>query len=172
LKAMNNQALLTNISKLSEGIDAQIEKFEGSLEKAKKLAADSKSGWSLNASSYLRFTGDYEGYKEIIAQQQREAKIGLDAAMGEVASQLTALERQRANMRQLLALVEEKHGKQSDEYQRYASKVKETESVINQFRATLKNLGYDFDALMNKTDEAAKSQANMTEVIAKKIEDS
>lgn len=35
LKAMNNQALLTNISKLSEGIDAQIEKFEGSLEKAK-----------------------------------------------------------------------------------------------------------------------------------------
>ncbi|EPO8032660.1 phage tail tape measure protein, partial [Proteus mirabilis] len=81
-------------------------------------------------------------------------------------------ERQRANMRQLLALVEEKHGKQSDEYQRYASKVKETESVINQFRVTLKNLGYDFDALMNKTDEAAKSQANMTEVIAKKIEDS
>ncbi|MBI6329931.1 phage tail tape measure protein, partial [Proteus mirabilis] len=129
-------------------------------------------GWSLNASSYLSFTGDHEGYKAIIAQQQREAKIGLDAAMGEVASQLTALERQRANMRQLLALVEEKHGKQSDEYQRYASKVKETESVINQFRVTLKNLGYDFDALMNKTDEAAKSQANMTEVIAKKIEDS
>ncbi|EMH8369440.1 phage tail tape measure protein [Proteus mirabilis] len=172
LKAMNNQVLLTNIGKLSEGIDAQIEKFEGSLEKAKKLAADSKSGWSLNASSYLSFTGDHEGYKEIIAQNQREAKIGLDAAMGEVASQLTILERQRASMRQMLALVEEKHGKQSDEYQRYASKVKEAESVINQFRVTLKNLGYDFDALINKTDEAANSQANMSEVIAKKIEDS
>ncbi|MBG6028981.1 phage tail tape measure protein [Proteus mirabilis] len=172
LKAMNNQALLTNVSKLSSGIDAEIEKFEESIEKAKKLATDSKSGWSLSATSYLRSTNDYEGYKEIIAEQQREAKIGLDAAMGDVVSQLTALERQRASMRKLLAQVEEKYGKQSDEYQRYISKVEEVDSVVNKFRVTLKNLGFDFEALTGKADEAANSSANIIKGMAKKIEDS
>lgn len=172
LKAMNNQALLTNLSKLSAGIDAEIEKVEESVEKAKKLATDSKSGWSLSASSYLRYTNDYEGYKEIIAEQQREAKIGLDAAMGDVVSQLTVLERQRASIRQMLAQVEEKYGKQSEEYQRYVSKVEEADSVVNKFRVTLKNLGFDFDALINTTNQATNSQANVTVTIAKQIEDS
>ncbi|MEQ4922346.1 phage tail tape measure protein [Proteus hauseri] len=166
LKAMDNATLLSNLSKMSSGINAQMEKIDEFKQKITSLQNLSK----YNVESERVFSE--QGVGDLYLKRVSEAQKQLDVLMGDFSTQANALEQQKANMRKMLALVEEKYGKQSSEYKRYALEIENADIVTNKFRVTLKNLGIDYDALINTTNQVTSSQANVTATIAKQIEES
>ncbi|MFS3728716.1 hypothetical protein, partial [Proteus mirabilis] len=70
------------------------------------------------------------------------------------------LERQRANMQNMLATLKEKVGDQAPEYRRYATELQNVDAVINSLKASLKSLGIEYESLIDITLQATNSQVN------------
>lgn len=92
--------------------------------------------------------------------------------MGTYAEQVNNLERQRANMQNMLATLKEKVGDQAPEYRRYATELQNVDAVINSLKASLKSLGIEYESLIDITLQATNSQVNAATAIAKQIDES
>ncbi|MEQ5227250.1 phage tail tape measure protein [Proteus cibi] len=166
LNKMSNATLVANLSKVSSGINAQLEKIEELKQQVISLQGLSK--YSVESEKAFTEQGVGDLYLKRIAEKQKE----LDAAMGIYAEQVNNLERQRANMQNMLAILKEKVGDQAPEYKRYATELQNVDAVINSLKASLKSLGIEYESLIDITLQATNSQVNAATAIAKQIDES
>ncbi|MBG3092083.1 phage tail tape measure protein [Proteus cibarius] len=166
LNKMSNATLVANLSKVSSGINAQLEKIEELKQQVISLQGLSK--YSVESEKAFTEQGVGNLYLKRVAEKQKE----LDAAMGIYAEQVNNLERQRANMQNMLATLKEKVGDQTPEYKRYATELQNVDAVINSLKASLKSLGIEYESLIDITLQATNSQVNAATVIAKQIDES
>lgn len=166
LNKMSNATLVANLSKVSSGINAQLEKIEELKQQVISLQGLSK--YSVESEKAFTEQGVGDLYLKRVAEKQKE----LDAAMGIYAEQVNNLERQRANMQNMLATLKEKVGDQAPEYKRYATELQNVDAVINSLKASLKSLGIEYESLIDITLQATKSQVNAATAIAKQIDES
>ncbi|ENF0690221.1 phage tail tape measure protein [Proteus mirabilis] len=166
LNKMSNATLVANLSKVSSGINAQLEKIEELKQQVISLQGLSK--YSVESEKAFTEQGVGDLYLKRVAEKQKE----LDAAMGIYAEQVNNLERQRANMQNMLATLKEKVGDQAPEYKRYATELQNVDAVINSLKASLKSLGIEYESLINITLQATNSQVNAAMAIAKQIDES
>ncbi|EOI3591697.1 phage tail tape measure protein [Proteus mirabilis] len=166
LNKMSNATLVANLSKVSSGINAQLEKIEELKQQVISLQGLSK--YSVESEKAFTEQGVGNLYLKRVAEKQKE----LDAAMGIYAEQVNNLERQRANMQNMLATLKEKVGDQAPEYKRYATELQNVDAVINSLKASLKSLGIEYESLIDITLQATNSQVNATTAIAKQIDES
>ncbi|SUC18418.1 tail length tape measure protein [Proteus mirabilis] len=163
LNKMSNATLVANLSKVSSGINAQLEKIEELKQQVISLQGLSK--YSVESEKAFTEQGVGNLYLKRVAEKQKE----LDAAMGIYAEQVNNLERQRANMQNMLATLKEKVGDQAPEYKRYATELQNVDAVINSLKASLKSLGIEYESLIDITLQATNSQVNATTAIAKQL---
>ncbi|MEX5879361.1 phage tail tape measure protein [Proteus vulgaris] len=166
LNKMSNATLVANLSKVSSGINAQLEKIEELKQQVISLQGLSK--YSVESEKAFTEQGVGDLYLKRVAEKQKE----LDAAMGIYAEQVNNLERQRANMQNMLATLKEKVGDQAPEYKRYATELQNVDAVINLLKASLKSLGIEYESLIDITFQATNSQVNAATAIAKQIDES
>ena len=166
LNKMSNATLVANLSKVSSGINAQLEKIEELKQQVISLQGLSK--YSVESEKAFTEQGVGDLYLKRVAEKQKE----LDAAMGTYAEQVNNLERQRANMQNMLATLKEKVGDQAPEYKRYATELQNVDAVINSLKASLKSLGIEYESLIDITLQATNSQVNVATAIAKQIDES
>uniref|UniRef100_UPI00301D9317 phage tail tape measure protein n=1 Tax=Proteus terrae TaxID=1574161 RepID=UPI00301D9317 len=166
LNKMSNATLVANLSKVSSGINAQLEKIEELKQQVISLQGLSK--YSVESEKTFTEQGVGNLYLKRVAEKQKE----LDAAMGIYAEQVNNLERQRANMQNMLATLKEKVGDQAPEYKRYATELQNVDAVINSLKASLKSLGIEYESLIDITLQATNSQVNAATAIAKQIDES
>ncbi|MER1936771.1 phage tail tape measure protein [Proteus terrae] len=166
LNKMSNATLVANLSKVSSGINAQLEKVEELKQQVISLQGLSK--YSVESEKAFTEQGVGDLYLKRVAEKQKE----LDAAMGIYAEQVNNLERQRANMQNMLATLKEKVGEQAPEYKRYATELQNVDAVINSLKASLKSLGIEYESLIDITFQATNSQVNAATAIAKQIDES
>ena len=166
LNKMSNATLVANLSKVSSGINAQLEKIEELKQQVISLQGLSK--YSVESEKAFTEQGVGNLYLKRVAEKQKE----LDAAMGIYAEQVNNLERQRANMQNMLATLKEKVGDQAPEYKRYATELQNVDAVINSLKASLKSLGIEYESLIDITLQATNSQVNAATAIAKQIDES
>ena len=166
LNKMSNATLVANLSKVSSGINAQLEKIEELKQQVISLQGLSK--YSVESEKAFTEQGVGDLYLKRVAEKQKE----LDAAMGMYAEQVNNLERQRANMQNMLATLKEKVGDQAPEYKRYATELQNVDAVINSLKASLKSLGIEYESLIDITLQATNSQVNAATAIAKQIDES
>ncbi|MDF7135164.1 phage tail tape measure protein [Proteus mirabilis] len=166
LNKMSNATLVANLSKVSSGINAQLEKVEELKQQVISLQGLSK--YSVESEKAFAEQGVGDLYLKRVAEKQKE----LDAAMGTYAEQVNNLERQRANMQNMLATLKEKVGDQAPEYKRYATELQNVDAVINSLKASLKSLGIEYESLIDITLQATNSQVNVATAIAKQIDES
>ncbi len=166
LNKMSNATLVANLSKVSSGINAQLEKVEELKQQVISLQGLSK--YSVESEKAFTEQGVGELYLKRVAEKQKE----LDAAMGIYAEQVNNLERQRANMQNMLATLKEKVGDQAPEYKRYVTELQNVDAVINSLKASLKSLGIEYESLIDITLQATNSQVNAATAIAKQIDES
>ncbi|HEK2686894.1 TPA: phage tail tape measure protein [Proteus mirabilis] len=166
LNKMSNATLVANLSKVSSGINAQLEKIEELKQQVISLQGLSK--YSVESEKAFTEQGVGDLYLKRVAEKQKE----LDAAMGIYAEQVNNLERQRANMQNMLATLKEKVGDQAPEYKRYATELQNVDAVINSLKASLKSLGIEYESLIDITLQATNSQVNAATAIAKQIDES
>ncbi len=166
LNKMSNATLVANLSKVSSGINAQLEKIEEL--KQQVISLQDLSKYSVESEKAFTEQGVGDLYLKRVAEKQKE----LDAAMGIYAEQVNNLERQRANMQNMLATLKEKVGDQAPEYKRYATELQNVDAVINSLKASLKSLGIEYESLIDITLQATKSQVNAATAIAKQIDES
>lgn len=166
LNKMSNATLVANLSKVSSGINAQLEKIEELKQQVISLQGLSK--YSVESEKAFTEQGVGDLYLKRVAEKQKE----LDAAMGIYAEQVNNLERQRANMQNMLATLKEKVGDQTPEYKRYATELQNVDAVINSLKASLKSLGIEYESLIDITLQATNSQVNAATAIAKQIDES
>lgn len=166
LNKMSNATLVANLSKVSSGINAQLEKIEELKQQVISLQGLSK--YSVESEKAFTEQGVGDLYLKRVAEKQKE----LDAAMGTYAEQVNNLERQRANMQNMLATLKEKVGDQAPEYRRYATELQNVDVVINSLKASLKSLGIEYESLIDITLQATNSQVNAATAIAKQIDES
>ncbi|HGN2831492.1 TPA: phage tail tape measure protein [Proteus mirabilis] len=166
LNKMSNATLVANLSKVSSGINAQLEKVEELKQQVISLQGLSK--YSVESEKAFTEQGVGDLYLKRVAEKQKE----LDAAMGMYAEQVNNLERQRANMQNMLATLKEKVGDQAPEYKRYATELQNVDAVINSLKASLKSLGIEYESLIDITLQATNSQVNAATAIAKQIDES
>lgn len=166
LNKMSNATLVANLSKVSSGINAQLEKIEELKQQVISLQGLSK--YSVESEKAFTEQGVGDLYLKRVAEKQKE----LDAAMGIYAEQVNNLERQRANMQNMLATLKEKVGDQAPEYKRYATELQNVDAVINSLKASLKSLGIEYESLIDITLQATNSQVNVATAIAKQIDES
>lgn len=166
LNKMSNATLVANLSKVSSGINAQLEKIEEIKQQVISLQGLSK--YSVESEKAFTEQGVGDLYLKRVAEKQKE----LDAAMGIYAEQVNNLERQRANMQNMLATLKEKVGDQAPEYKRYATELQNVDAVINSLKASLKSLGIEYESLIDITLQATNSQVNAATAIAKQIDES
>ncbi|WP_109372564.1 phage tail tape measure protein [Proteus genomosp. 6] len=166
LNKMSNATLVANLSKVSSGINAQLEKIEELKQQVISLQGLSK--YSVESEKAFTEQGVGDLYLKRVAEKQKE----LDAAMGTYAEQVNNLERQRANMQNMLATLKEKVGDQAPEYKRYATELQNVDAVINSLKASLKSLGIEYESLIDITLQATNSQVNAATAIAKQIDES
>ncbi|MEQ4898254.1 phage tail tape measure protein [Proteus vulgaris] len=166
LNKMSNATLVANLSKVSSGINAQLEKIEELKQQVISLQGLSK--YSVESEKAFTEQGVGDLYLKRVAEKQKE----LDAAMGTYAEQVNNLERQRANMQNMLATLKEKVGDQAPEYRRYATELQNVDAVINSLKASLKSLGIEYESLIDITLQATNSQVNAATAIAKQIDES
>ncbi|WP_368883830.1 phage tail tape measure protein [Proteus mirabilis] len=166
LNKMSNATLVANLSKVSSGINAQLEKIEELKQQVISLQGLSK--YSIESEKAFTEQGVGDLYLKRVAEKQKE----LDAAMGIYAEQVNNLERQRANMQNMLATLKEKVGDQAPEYKRYATELQNVDAVINSLKASLKSLGIEYESLIDITLQATNSQVNAATAIAKQIDES
>ncbi|HHJ1205511.1 TPA: phage tail tape measure protein [Proteus mirabilis] len=166
LNKMSNATLVANLSKVSSGINAQLEKIEELKQQVISLQGLSK--YSVESEKAFTEQGVEDLYLKRVAEKQKE----LDAAMGTYAEQVNNLERQRANMQNMLATLKEKVGDQAPEYRRYATELQNVDAVINSLKASLKSLGIEYESLIDITLQATNSQVNAATAIAKQIDES
>lgn len=166
LNKMSNATLVANLSKVSSGINAQLEKVEELKQQVISLQGLSK--YSVESEKAFTEQGVGDLYLKRVAEKQKE----LDAAMGIYAEQVNNLERQRANMQNMLATLKEKVGDQAPEYKRYATELQNVDAVINSLKASLKSLGIEYESLIDITLQATNSQVNVATAIAKQIDES
>ncbi|KGA60578.1 phage tail tape measure protein, lambda family [Proteus vulgaris] len=166
LNKMSNATLVANLSKVSSGINAQLEKIEELKQQVISLQGLSK--YSVESEKAFTEQGMGDLYLKRVAEKQKE----LDAAMGIYAEQVNNLERQRANMQNMLATLKDKVGDQAPEYKRYATELQNVDAVINSLKASLKSLGIEYESLIDITLQATNSQVNAATAIAKQIDES
>ncbi|HEJ9630013.1 TPA: phage tail tape measure protein [Proteus mirabilis] len=166
LNKMSNATLVANLSKVSSGINAQLEKIEELKQQVISLQGLSK--YSVESEKAFTEQGVGNLYLKRVAEKQKE----LDAAMGIYAEQVNNLERQRANMQNMLATLKDKVGDQAPEYKRYATELQNVDAVINSLKASLKSLGIEYESLIDITLQATNSQVNAATAIAKQIDES
>lgn len=166
LNKMSNATLVANLSKVSSGINAQLEKIEEL--KQRVISLQDLSKYSVESEKAFTEQGVGDLYLKRVAEKQKE----LDAAMGIYAEQVNNLERQRANMQNMLATLKEKVGDQAPEYKRYATELQNVDAVINSLKASLKSLGIEYESLIDITLQATNSQVNAATAIAKQIDES
>lgn len=166
LNKMSNATLVANLSKVSSGINAQLEKIEKL--KQQVISLQDLSKYSVESEKAFTEQGVGDLYLKRVAEKQKE----LDAAMGMYAEQVNNLERQRANMQNMLATLKEKVGDQAPEYKRYATELQNVDAVINSLKASLKSLGIEYESLIDITLQATNSQVNAATAIAKQIDES
>ncbi|HEK2789095.1 TPA: phage tail tape measure protein [Proteus mirabilis] len=166
LNKMSNATLVANLSKVSSGINAQLEKIEEL--KQQVISLQDLSKYSVESEKAFTEQGVGDLYLKRIAEKQKE----LDVAMGIYAEQVNNLERQRANMQNMLAILKEKVGDQAPEYKRYATELQNVDAVINSLKASLKSLGIEYESLIDITLQATNSQVNAATAIAKQIDES
>lgn len=166
LNKMSNATLVANLSKVSSGINAQLEKIEELKQQVISLQGLSK--YSVESEKAFTEQGVGDLYLKRVSEKQKE----LDAAMGIYAEQVNNLERQRANMQNMLATLKEKVGDQAPEYKRYATELQNVDAVINSLKASLKSLGIEYESLIDITLQATNSQVNAATAIAKQIDES
>lgn len=166
LNKMSNATLMANLSKVSSGINAQLEKIEEL--KQQVISLQDLSKYSVESEKAFTEQGVGDLYLKRVAEKQKE----LDAAMGIYAEQVNNLERQRANMQNMLATLKEKVGDQAPEYKRYATELQNVDAVINSLKASLKSLGIEYESLIDITLQATNSQVNAATAIAKQIDES
>lgn len=166
LNKMSNATLVANLSKVSSGINAQLEKVEELKQQVISLQGLSK--YSVESEKAFTEQGVGDLYLKRVAEKQKE----LDAAMGIYAEQVNNLERQRANMQNMLATLKEKVGDQAPEYRRYATELQHVDVAINSLKASLKSLGIEYESLIDITLQATNSQVNAATAIAKQIDES
>lgn len=166
LKAMGNEMLLSNLSKMSTGINAGMEKIDELKQSITSLQNLSK----YNAESERVFSE--QGVGDLYLKRVSEAQKELDVARGDLSQQINNLMSQRSSMQSMLAMVKEKSGEQSEGYKRYARELDNIEQRINALRPIIKALGMDFDSLAQSTNQAAENQANVIDAITKRIDDS
>ncbi|WPD00541.1 phage tail tape measure protein [Proteus terrae] len=166
LNKMSNATLVANLSKVSSGINAQLEKVEELKQQVISLQGLSK--YSIESEKAFTEQGVGDLYLKRVAEKQKE----LDAAMGMYAEQVNNLERQRSNMQNMLATLKEKVGDQAPEYKRYATELQNVDAVINSLKASLKSLGIEYESLIDITLQATNSQVNAATAIAKQIDES
>ena len=166
LNKMSNATLVANLSKVSSGINAQLEKIEEL--KQQVISLQDLSKYSVESEKAFTEQGVGDLYLKRVAEKQKE----LDAAMGIYAEQVNNLERQRANMQNMLATLKEKVGDQAPEYKRYATELQNVDAVINSLKASLKSLGIEYELLIDITLQATNSQVNAATAIAKQIDES
>lgn len=166
LNKMSNATLVANLSKVSSGINAQLEKIEELKQQVISLQGLSK--YSVESEKAFTEQGVGDLYLKRVAEKQKE----LDAAMGIYAEQVNNLERQRANMQNMLATLKEKVGDQAPEYRRYATELQHVDVAINSLKASLKSLGIEYESLIDITLQATNSQVNAATAIAKQIDES
>lgn len=166
LNKMSNATLVANLSKVSSGINAQLEKIEELKQQVISLQGLSK--YSVESEKAFTEQGVGDLYLKRVSEKQKE----LDAAMGTYAEQVNNLERQRANMQNMLATLKEKVGDQAPEYKRYATELQNVDAVINSLKASLKSLGIEYESLIDITLQATNSQMNAATAIAKQIDES
>lgn len=166
LNKMSNAMLVANLSKVSSGINAQLEKIEELKQQVISLQGLSK--YSVESEKAFTEQGVGDLYLKRVAEKQKE----LDAAMGIYAEQVNNLERQRANMQNMLATLKEKVGDQAPEYRRYTTELQNVDAVINSLKASLKSLGIEYESLIEITFQATNSQVNAATAIAKQIDES
>lgn len=159
LNKMSNATLVANLSKVSSGINAQLEKIEELKQQVISLQGLSK--YSVESEKAFTEQGVEDLYLKRVAEKQKE----LDAAMGTYAEQVNNLERQRANMQNMLATLKEKVGDQAPEYRRYATELQNVDAVINSLKA-------EYESLIDITLQATNSQVNAATAIAKQIDES
>ncbi|WP_100159822.1 phage tail tape measure protein [Proteus columbae] len=166
LNKMSNATLVANLSKVSSGINEQLEKIEELKQQVISLQGLSK--YSVESEKAFTEQGVGDLYLKRVSEKQKE----LDAAMGTYAEQVNNLERQRANMQNMLATLKEKVGDQAPEYKRYATELQNVDAVINSLKASLKSLGIEYESLIDITLQATNSQVNAATAIAKQIDES
>lgn len=166
LNKMSNATLVANLSKVSSGINAQLEKIEELKQQVISLQGLSK--YSVESEKAFTEQGVGDLYLKRVAEKQKE----LDATMGIYAEQVNNLERQRANMQNMLATLKDKVGDQAPEYKRYATELQNVDAVINSLKASLKSLGIEYESLIDITLQATNSQVNAATAIAKQIDES
>ncbi|WP_109880554.1 phage tail tape measure protein [Proteus mirabilis] len=166
LNKMSNATLVANLSKVSSGINAQLEKIEELKQQVISLQGLSK--YSVESEKAFTEQGVGDLYLKRVSEKQKE----LDATMGTYAEQVNNLERQRANMQNMLATLKEKVGDQAPEYKRYATELQNVDAVINSLKASLKSLGIEYESLIDITLQATNSQVNAATAIAKQIDES
>ncbi|NBM89870.1 phage tail tape measure protein, partial [Proteus sp. G2658] len=166
LNKMSNATLVANLSKVSSGINAQLEKIEELKQQVISLQGLSK--YSVESEKAFTEQGVGDLYLKRVAEKQKE----LDAAMGMYAEQVNNLERQRANMQNMLATLKEKVGDQAPEYKRYVTELQNVDAIINSLKASLKSLGIEYESLIDITLQATNSQVNAATAIAKQIDES
>lgn len=166
LNKMSNATLVANLSKVSSGINAQLEKIEELKQQVISLQGLSK--YSVESEKAFTEQGVGDLYLKRVSEKQKE----LDAAMGIYAEQVNNLERQRANMQNMLATLKDKVGDQAPEYKRYATELQNVDAVINSLKASLKSLGIEYESLIDITLQATNSQVNAATAIAKQIDES
>ncbi|WP_311748755.1 phage tail tape measure protein [Proteus penneri] len=166
LNKMSNATLVANLSKVSSGINAQLEKVEELKQQVISLQGLSK--YSVESEKAFTEQGVGNLYLKRVAEKQKE----LDAAMGIYAEQVNNLERQRANMQNMLATLKDKVGDQAPEYKRYATELQNVDVAINSLKASLKSLGIEYESLIDITLQATNSQVNAATAIAKQIDES
>lgn len=166
LNKMSNATLVANLSKVSSGINAQLEKIEEL--KQQVISLQDLSKYSVESEKAFTEQGVGDLYLKRVAEKQKE----LDAAMGIYAEQVNNLERQRANMQNMLATLKEKVGDQAPEYRRYATELQNVDVAINSLKASLKSLGIEYESLIDITLQATNSQVNAATAIAKQIDES
>ncbi|WP_368910044.1 phage tail tape measure protein [Proteus penneri] len=166
LNKMSNATLVANLSKVSSGINAQLEKIEELKQQVISLQGLSK--YSVESEKAFTEQGVGDLYLKRVAEKQKE----LDAAMGIYAEQVNNLERQRANMQNMLATLKDKVGDRAPEYKRYATELQNVDAVINSLKASLKSLGIEYESLIDITLQATNSQVNAATAIAKQIDES
>lgn len=166
LNKMSNATLVANLSKVSSSINAQLEKIEELKQQVISLQGLSK--YSVESEKAFTEQGVGDLYLKRVAEKQKE----LDAAMGIYAEQVNNLERQRANMQNMLATLKEKVGDQAPEYKRYATELQNVDAVINSLKASLKSLGIEYESLIDITLQATNSQVNAATAITKQIDES
>ncbi|MBG3019392.1 phage tail tape measure protein [Proteus mirabilis] len=166
LNKMSNATLVANLSKVSSGINAQLEKIEELKQQVISLQGLSK--YSVESEKAFTEQGVGDLYLKRVSEKQKE----LDAAMGIYAEQVNNLERQRANMQNMLATLKDKVGDQAPEYKRYATELQNVDAVINSLKASLKSLGIEYESLIDITLQATNSQVNAATAITKQIDES